>query len=498
MHQCAGPGGTVAPGWSVYSFTTQASTVLSNGCAAGGSIGDYVFTNGTPGAVTENGASGSQVGLALNVPASAPDVTIAAIKATAIVSPVTGDDAFLGFASAGQSLPGGAELPYGSAADYTQSEQWTLPIGARDFEMYVNCTTDRSSPTCSFPDSTHVPALSNITLTLTDGKPPTLSGLAGSLATAAGDGATVSGNQTLTFAAADADSGVRSATLTLTPQTAGSPYSSTIDFSARCTYDSWNACPLSEPANTFTVNTSALAQATYAVELTATDAAGNLASDYLGTIATKTVPHVPNGSACASAHILLATGAVRARRVRYGAPVTVTGQLRCGTAPIRGAAVELSGTGVGGLLATDARGDFAYRVPTGPSRTLTFRYFPYSDSSAPAASARLRIGVYPRIFLRITPRHTDNGGTITWRGRIRGGPFPTGGLTLLVQVRIGRRWQTFDQLQTRDGRFTYRYTFLRTSSTTTYTFRIALPPSGAAGYDYLAASSRALRVRVAR
>src|ERR1700733_13314513 len=63
MYQCGSASSAVAPGWSVYSFTTVASTVLSNTCANGGAIGDYVFT-GAPGAVTENGSSGSEVGLA--------------------------------------------------------------------------------------------------------------------------------------------------------------------------------------------------------------------------------------------------------------------------------------------------------------------------------------------------------------------------------------------------------------------------------------------------
>jgi hypothetical protein len=71
-------------------------------------------------------------------------------------------------------------------------------------------------------------------------------------------------------------------------------------------------------------------------------------------------------------------------------------------------------------------------------------------------------------------------------------------LTLLVQVREGHRWQTFDQLMTHDGRFAYRYTFLRTPATTTYAFRVALPASGAAGYDYLPSHSRVVKVRVWR
>ena len=48
--------------------------------------------------------------------------------------------------------------------------------------------------------------------------------------------------------------------------------------------------PLTQDASTFTLDTSALAQDTYAVDLTASDAAGNDVSDYLGYVTTKNVP----------------------------------------------------------------------------------------------------------------------------------------------------------------------------------------------------------------
>ncbi|HLB21184.1 MAG TPA: hypothetical protein VK605_03700, partial [Solirubrobacteraceae bacterium] len=86
MYQCSPGTPTVSPGWSTYGFQTTASTVLSNTCASGGSIGNYVFSNGQAGAVTESGSSGSQVGLAVNVPASAPGVAIRSIHAQVIGS----------------------------------------------------------------------------------------------------------------------------------------------------------------------------------------------------------------------------------------------------------------------------------------------------------------------------------------------------------------------------------------------------------------------------
>jgi hypothetical protein len=111
----------------------------------------------------------------------------------------------------------------------------------------------------------------------------------------------------------------------------------------------------------------------------------------------------------------------------------------------------------------------------------------------PARSAGRRTQAPRR---HITPRQTHNGGTITWRGRVAGGPYPPTGLTLLIQVKVGRRWETFDQLVAHHGPFAYSYTFLRTTSTTTYMFRVALPVSGAADYAYLPTHSRTISVKV--
>jgi hypothetical protein len=496
MYQCGEGTTVVAPGWSAFGYTTLASTVVSNSCGAGGPLGVYVFSSGQPGAVTENGDSGSSVGLSLQVPASAPGVTIQSVAAKAVVSPVSGDDAWLEFAAAGQQLPGGAELPYGSSSPYTASEQWTLPGGARGFEAYVNCSTDNSSTTCEFPDSNEVPGLQDMTIILADNAPPSLSNISGTLASAAAAGATVSGAQTLTFQATDPDAGVRTVTVTLTPAAGGPPFVDTIDYSSRCAYDSWNACPLSQNGSA-TINASALAEDTYAVGITVTDAAGNTDTVDLGSITTKTAPHLPNGTPCAGPQIALTLdGRRKPARVRYGRRVEIAGLLHCKTTPIAGALLDVTGGGISTLVQTGSQGRFRYLVPVGPSRTLTVAYRAYSDAAGPAALARARIGVYPVLSLSITPRITINGGTIVWRGEVAGGPYPRDGLTLLVQVKAGRRWQTFDQLLTHNGSFEYAYTFRRTTRTTTYPFRIALPASGAAGYHYLSAASRTIKVKV--
>jgi len=47
-----------------------------------------------------------------------------------------------------------------------------------------------------------------------------------------------------------------------------------------------------------------------------------------------------------------------------------------------------------------------------------------------------------------------------------------------------------------DGGFRYRYTFERTTQSITYTFRVAIPPTGVDGYPYIAAASPARWVHV--
>ena len=80
------------------------------------------------------------------------------------------------------------------------------------------------------------------------------------------------------------------ATLTLTPQAGGSVHTHTFDFSGACTYDSWNACPLSETVGGYTLNTAALRDGIYTAELGVTDAAGNETSKQLGAITSRQRP----------------------------------------------------------------------------------------------------------------------------------------------------------------------------------------------------------------
>jgi len=515
MYQCAHGTPAVSPGWSVYGYNTEASTVLTNDCGSG-ALGDYVFSNEQPGAVTENGSSGSQVGLALDVPSSAPDVSIQSINAEVIGSSVTGDDAWLGFASAGQSLSGGAELPYGGSSDYTASDSWTLPQGARDFEAYVNCSTDHSSPTCDFADSTSVPALSDITLTLEDNTPPVIKSASGPLATAAADKSTVAGSQTLSFTASDADSGVRSATLTLTPQDGETPYTHTFDFAAQCSYDSWNACPLTESVSEFALNTATLKDDSYTVNLTVTDAAGNTASDSLGTITTagppstgtagtpigssSPLPSVGPGSPAALRGPANGTNASDQATLtahwartpkgsftsRYGERERITGRLTTSAGqPISGALIDVYSTpGYQGAQArlsavgmhTGPAGEWSLTLPPDYSScTLRFAYRSHLNDTVPAATASLTLRVHAGLTLDIAPHTASVGRQIFFSGVLHGTPIPPGGKQLVLEASSGREWVEFRTISTNaKGRYhaSYRFKF---PGPVTYRFRVVSP-----------------------
>ena len=102
------------------------------------------------------------------------------------------------------------------------------------------------------------------------------------------------------------------------------------------------------------------------------------------------------------------------------------------------------------------------------------------------AVATLALRVKSRITLTITPRSTTNGHTITFTGRVFGGYISTHGLPLEVEYREGRGWMIYTEILARpdSGRFRWRYTFERTTESITYTFRVAIPTTGVAGYPY--------------
>ncbi len=354
---------------------------------------------------------------------------------------------------------------------------------------------------------------------LIDNTPPTVSGVAGPLLA----GGTLSGQQAVSFNASDGQSGVYGGTLLVDGHSAvsqildtngGACQSLGVTSDGQRSFEHAQPCKSSVSAS-LTLNTNQFAAGQHSLELVVDDAAGNRTIAYNSTITTSgpplvgvngsvNGPHIPNGQPCAGEALDLTVNRKRKPPViQYGKPVTVRGVLHCGTVPIRGASVAIITLGgprsaaVNSAVRTALDGSFSYKVPVGPDRILRFTYTAYSNDPGPSATATTTIAVRPRIKLRIGPHSTSNGHTIHWSGTVAGGPYPTQGVTLDVEVREGKHWRIFDQVvANRKGRFHYHYHFHATTEPTTYTFRVALPHTGAQNYPYMPGASGTVEVHV--
>ena len=275
----------------------------------------------------------------------------------------------------------------------------------------------------------------------------------------------------------------------------------TQDFTHTPNCQFWKAAPCQDlQAYQLPIDTSKLPNGRYYVTVKAYDPAGNVATasspDPIDVDNKR--PRIPNGTPCPGESLAVKIDGRRSpRTIDYGRRARLTGVLSCRGAAMPGARVAIIGDGVHVNAVTAANGVFALVVPKGHSRHLTISYTAYNTDTKPAAVKRVTIAVRPQIRLVISPRRTANGGTIVWRGQIVGGPYPATGIPLQMQVREGRRWQTFDEISVVNrGRVGYRYTFKRTTSPTSYSFRVALPQGGAVGYPYAFGASNVVSVFV--
>jgi hypothetical protein len=363
---------------------------------------------------------------------------------------------------------------------------------------------------------------------LVDNAPPTVGGVGGPLIA----GGTLTGQQAVSFNAADSQSGVYSGSLVVDGHTVvsqildtngGACQSLNVTGDGQRSFEHAQPCK-SSVSTSLTLNTSQLAAGQHSLELIVDDAAGNQTIGYNSTITASgsasigvnggtisggltapTPAHIANGQPCAGEALnLVINGKSKPPIVPYGKTVMVKGVLHCGTVPIRGARVIVATIGgpatvaINSSVQTALDGSFSYKVPTGPDRTLQFSYTAFSDDPGPSATATATILISPKIQLIIKPHRSSDGRTIHWTGTISGGPYPQQGVTLDVEVEEVRgKWRIFDQLvANRKGQFRYSYRFHATTERTTYTFRLALPDSGSGDYPYTHGASNTVRVHV--
>lgn len=183
------------------------------------------------------------------------------------------------------------------------------------------------------------------------------------------------------------------------------------------------------------------------------------------------------------------------RKMVYGQVLTASGRVPLAHQPVR-VLVALRGQRhfrPGTILVTNASGQFRYRAPAGPARTVRFRYFGTNVLRASHADQVLRVPASSTI--RARPRFVLNGGSVRLSGRLRGRHVPRGGVLVVPEVFFRGRWQPFATVRTSaQGRWARRYTFKATTGRVKYPFRVLVP--AAANYPYVTGASRAVHVVV--
>ena len=115
-----------------------------------------------------------------------------------------------------------------------------------------------------------------------------------------------------------------------------------------------------------------------------------------------------------------------------------------------------------GQTQTDANGAFAFRVPPGPNRTLRFSYTLAGQRrrQAKGQSRRRRCRSGPPPTCKVSDHKIAGGRRVTFRGQLKGGPIPAGGVPIGFRGKVGKHTRKFADTQTDDqGRFHLTYKF---------------------------------------
>jgi hypothetical protein len=139
------------------------------------------------------------------------------------------------------------------------------------------------------------------------------------------------------------------------------------------------------------------------------------------------------------------------------------------TQTVRGVTVAL------GEATSTTDGAWAFRVPRGPSRTITVT----AGDGLNAATMTIQQRVTAHVTFRAVTRKVARGGRVVFRGALHGGFVNTREKLVEFQVHYRGAWRTISTLRTdRKGRFSVRYRF-GSAAYGRYTFRARTrPPDG--------------------
>jgi hypothetical protein len=497
VYSCVAPSGAAAPvgdasyGWQPSPRAQAASLFLINSCASG---------------------------QGLTARLAAPDAEPLGAGGQWIFKPPPGTSiAGFDLRWSGTAANGGeSTISRSDQADPTYERRYTANFPAeRVVESNLNLSHLLVLVACSFgnpcpagPDLASY-RISETTMTLADATAPTAGNLSGDLIASP----QWRGPMSLSFTASDTGGGVYRVIVNVDGQDALGVVADAN--SGRCAdADATNADPheflwpapcKTSAAPQLSVDTGALPVGDHAVSLVLEDAAGNRATIY-GPVP-KTILAPPAGRGAANGDP--ASDAARFTGPRHRTVTTSFRHRRLGVRgrlvgpdgkPIASAQIEvysqLHRAGASfrpiGATRTSRKGGFSYKAPPGASRTLRFGYRSHVNDPAFTTTLDVLQRVRASATLRASRRFVGRGGSVTFRGRLRGGYVPPRGKLVELQATDSGRWRTFALVRSaRNGAFHYRYRF---SGTGRFAFRARVRFERA--YPYVLGYSRRTSVSV--
>ena len=283
--------------------------------------------------------------------------------------------------------------------------------------------------------------------------------------------------------------------------------------------DVWRPLPTTLDSTGFSavLDDEALPDGSYDLRARAVDRAGNERSTQSmqdGQPATIALPvRVKTRLAVGKVTRVRARGALGGRRYRrllvvrprapYGRIIPLTGRLTSpGGNPLASADVEvweriklpsMSWRRIA-TVQTSRRGGFRFRALRGPSRLLRFRYPGTATIRADTTEVDLRVRAVSS--MRVSRHAVVNGEEVTFRGRLKGGPFASTGKLVQLQVYSRGGWLTFatPRADNSTGLWSHRYRFAATRGRVRYRFRARVPKE--ASYPYESGTSPRTQVVV--
>jgi hypothetical protein len=145
-------------------------------------------------------------------------------------------------------------------------------------------------------------------------------------------------------------------------------------------------------------------------------------------------------------------------------------------------------------IRTSRTGTFVFRALQGPSRLVRFRY--PGTATIRGIMSEVELRVKAATSMRSSRRSVVNGEEVTFRGRLRGGPFPATSKLIQLQAFARGHWLTFatPRANSHTGLWSLRYRFAATRGRVRYRFRARVPKE--ASYPYESGVSKRVAVTV--